>query len=869
MLRPLTTREHEILSLVAKGLSNRDIARKLYISLGTVKTHTHNIYQKLGVSNRTQALLEAEQSGLLSDDASTPSAQSQAAPPRTNLPASLTPLIGRETELKQIAMMLADDRMRLVTLSGIGGMGKTSLAVEAARQHVDAFADGVFLVSLAHVPDEKNIAAAVLDDMGLAFKGRGEPAQQLLSFLQNKHLLLVMDNFEHLPGGTGLLTDILTAAPGVKILATSRERLNISAEVVYVLGGLGYDVAGPDSSRPPAAALLLERARFVSPTFEPQPEDWPHVQRICELTQGMPLALILAAGWLDVLTLAEIADELGQSIDILESQLSDLPPRQSSMRAAIGHSWRRLSAEEQEAFIRLCVFRGGFSREAAETVAEIGLRTLQSLVNRSFITVEDRRYAIHELLRQFGREHIRQLSNADALHRAHAAYYLTWLANLEGDLKGRRQIDSMREMRRDFGNIQVAWRWAVRAGQTDVIDRPLEALYVFAYISGRVAEGIDLLHTALEAWEAGDCASPLLISRLRVRYDFLQFFSQIQELERTQIERCVETARQHGDDFETAFALQVLANYTFSSERNFTRAVDLLDESLGMMQAAGDAYYVASIYHQLGYCHSQQNGLDGFLRLTEAAYQTAKQSGNLYRVGAASGNLGAVALGYGRYYDALGYYRESIGVMKEFHALWNLVHQLIALAFTSFLIGELAEAEKAFITGLRYARDTGYQRGLAFAQAVDGFFHAARADYAEAAVCSKQSLTGLHSNPTIRLIAHLAAAMAACGQGDDDAAARHLRAACEISVQLDYMATLTWGLPVLVIQQVRRGKLEQAVTWLALLRTHPLSADGWADHWTLFTEAAEHLKQSLDAPRYDAAWQRGQAFDLADIASAV
>lgn len=269
MLEPLTEREHEILLLVSRGMSNRDIADTLVLARGTIKAHCHNIYSKLGVSNRTQALLKAQELGLLTQAdvvIATRDTTSHLGPAKSNLPSSLTPFIGRKVELARLTEMLNDERVRLITVLGTGGMGKTRLAIEFARQQVQRFKDGVFFIALARVSDAKNLASAMIDDLGLRFQTSENPEQQLLNYLRHRQMLLVLDNFEHLLEGATFLAAMLRSAPDVKLIVTSRERLNLSPEVVFVLGGLHYSSEGDAAHfmQSEAAQLLVERASDTS-----------------------------------------------------------------------------------------------------------------------------------------------------------------------------------------------------------------------------------------------------------------------------------------------------------------------------------------------------------------------------------------------------------------------------------------------------------------------------------------------------------------------------------------------------------------------------------------------------------------------------
>jgi RNA polymerase sigma factor (sigma-70 family) len=372
-------------------------------------------------------------------------------PPRHNLPAQTTPFVGREQELHQIARYFANPDLRLLTIVGQGGMGKTRLMLEVAQRLMSPndlleepppfYDDGVFLVELAPLttPDDIVTAAAAAVGCQLQSDGRS-PRQQLLDFLRPKRLGLLMDNFEHVLAGADFVADMLQAAPHVRITTTSRERLNISGEVVFHLEGMDFpDWETPtDALEYSAVKLFMQGATRALPAFELKTADLPYVARICKLAQGMPLAIILAASWVALLSLREIADEMTKNIDFLESAARDLPERQRSMRAVFEYSWNLMSAAEQQVFMKLAIFRGGFTREAAEAVAGATLRLLMSLANKSLIRrhAETGRYEIHELLRQYGEDRLEASGEATATRDAHSAYYAGFIHVYEPAMRG-------------------------------------------------------------------------------------------------------------------------------------------------------------------------------------------------------------------------------------------------------------------------------------------------------------------------------------------------------------------------------------------------------------------------------------------------
>jgi predicted ATPase len=321
-----------------------------------------------------------------------------------NLPAQRTSFIGRADEIADLTALLDDPECSLLTLVGPGGIGKTRLAIEVARQKIDDFRDGVYFVPLAPVADVENVPLAVLESLSYQFQQGSHGARQdVLSLLSEKHLLLVMDNFEHLLDGAGLITDILNTAPAVKILVTSREALNLQEEWVRTLTGVSYPTDGSLDRLEDycAVQLFLDRARRMRGHFSIE-ADPANIARICALTEGMPLALELAAGWLNTLTPADIVTEIEHNLDILSTRSRDVAERHRSMRAVFCHSWCLLSPEEKTVFQRLSLFRGGFTREAAAEVASASLDVLAALVAKSLLTLSATgRYTIHELLRQY------------------------------------------------------------------------------------------------------------------------------------------------------------------------------------------------------------------------------------------------------------------------------------------------------------------------------------------------------------------------------------------------------------------------------------------------------------------------------------
>jgi predicted ATPase/DNA-binding CsgD family transcriptional regulator len=464
---PLTGRELEILRLIAGGLTNQQIADQLYLTLDTVKSYNKLTYQKLGVHSRIQAVARVQELGLLGGPS--PAA-------KHNLPAQNSVFIGREQELDEIQRRLADPACRLLTLLGPGGIGKTRLAIEAAREQLRAYPDGVFFVPFASVESPEFAVQALADALGLVQTHQRDPLDHVIGYLRDRTLLLVIDNFEHLLEGVDLLGEVLARSKAAKLLVTSRERLRLKEEWVFDVQGLNYPVVRSgepkrvDLADYEAGQLFLQTARRARSGFEPDTEDQTYIARICQLVGGMPLGIELAASWVRLLPCAEIAREVAHNLDILATAWRDVPERHRSIQAVLEHSWKLLTADEQDVFRRLTIFNGGFGREAATAVADTSLTMLLALVDKSFVRrIGDDRFDIHELVKQYGSSKLQADSETvTATRLRHCCCHAALLYERMTALDARPHLG---EIERVFDDIQTSWRYAVEKRHLDEIQQ--------------------------------------------------------------------------------------------------------------------------------------------------------------------------------------------------------------------------------------------------------------------------------------------------------------------------------------------------------------------------------------------------------------
>ncbi len=521
-IETLTERETEVLYAMADGLSNQEISNTLFIALATVKWYNSQIYSKFGVSNRQEAVKQARVLGLLDGDSlDTPHVPN-------NLFQPTTPFIGRYKELGELNRLLNDSESRLITVLAPGGMGKTRLVLHVAHQQLVNFPDGVFFVSLAPITTPDAIAPTMIDILGLdGYDNSVDPQQAIATYLQNKSILLVMDNFEHLLDGTAWLNDILQVAPQVQILVSSRERLNLQGEHIFVLSGMTVpSLYADDKIQHDAIRLFVDSAQRIRGHYELTEADLAPVLEICELVEGMPLGIELAAGWMDVLSPDKIVQELRQSINILETDIRDIPERHRSIRATFDQSWQRITTAEQYSMMCLSIFRGGILSEAAANVAQANLPTLRRLVNKSLLTVDTTgRYQIHELLRQYCVEKLDKAGKRADILDLHAAYYAEYLEKTRTKYA---EYDASihKEIHAEIDNLVMAWEHIVANEDFGLLRKFTDLIqYLARFHSCQLAidlvqQVIDLIPRPIE----NNHNLTLLYAHLAIeRYDLLTF----------------------------------------------------------------------------------------------------------------------------------------------------------------------------------------------------------------------------------------------------------------------------------------------------------------------------------------------------------
>jgi len=690
-----------------------------------------------------------------------PSVSSAATAPRITLPVVPTPLIGRQREVAELTHLLRDPDCRLLTLVGPGGIGKTRLAIETAAQLQNLFADGVYFVALAAVATTRLIVPVIADAIGFAFPSAGsaDPTAQLFSYLKEKQALLLTDNLEQLltEPGIEVFTELLAHAPQLKLLATSRECLGLHSEWVYAVQGLPI----PDSRQAEGSAqhtsveLFLQRARRADVRFNVTPEDYPPILHICQLVDGNPLGIELAAAWVRTLSCDEIAHEIERGLGFLAVSARDLPARHRSMRAIFDHSWKLLTEEEQRVLLRLSAFRGGFRREAAEAVAGATLSVLSSLVTKSFIRRSGAaRYDLHELIRQFAAQHFSErLQEQTATQARHGRYYLTYFGQADVRLRSSAQRETLAELTTEMDNFRTAWDWAVAHGEFALIEQTLRMFWMLYDTLGWYQEGLDTLGRAVSALEMArrhrppDRTDQVALGHLLATHALLTYRLGQHEQARAMLERSLEILRPLHEPrvlVETITYFGQLMEVTGS----YARALELYAEGLEMATAVGDRWFTAvclilqtalsgitlgmvkpEIPHERLQSAVSDCRLIGDPRLTAYGLRILSQSafalrryddartaleesvalnssfGDRWGLGVAYRGLGAVAQEQGEHQQAVLMFRKGLDTFTELGAGGWVARVLAEMGISMLALGNESEAGRVWREALRIATE--------------------------------------------------------------------------------------------------------------------------------------------------------------------
>jgi predicted ATPase/DNA-binding SARP family transcriptional activator len=691
------------------------------------------------------------------------------------LPNYPTPFIGREKELEEITRLLQEPAYRLLTLLGPGGSGKTRLALQAAAYFSEStsqlFQDGIYFISLAPLTDPGMLVGALFEGLKITGQVRGANARErLLSYLQGHRILLILDNFEHLLGeeSVALISDMSVAAPQCRLLVTSRERLNLQGEQIFRVEGLEI----PEEQVPPArlemdpvsitfsALKLFEQcAARVQPSFAITRENYEPVVQICRMVQGMPLAIEMAASWLEIFSPEEIRVEIGRSLDFLQSNFRDLPGRQRSLRAVFDSSWTLLDRQTRPVLKALSVFRAGFTREAAQAVAGVSVKTLLDLTNKSWLQrLSSGRYQIHELLRQFCFEKLQmEAVTFEQVRKQYCDYYVSFGSSLWRAMKGRDQKSAFAAVGEEMENFHTAWRWLVEKDQIETaVDHLLPALFYYSEIRDLALELLLLMESSSEVltmhqdrlarsrWEVILNATIIIPGRFAV-YEEIGF-----GLQKEDIQRVWSLLEKQKDSFLVDFWGIRLA-YAYGNFVDAEAAIRYLELALSEMERANKYWELATTYlylakiqfPQLSYSRRNEAVLERYIL---AALDIFTRLGDDLNVSYARLQLGSLRYKQERLVEAIEQWKLAQAALKSLDE-WSIANNMIRLIGDAYLqMGNFENAFQCFDQIARISFAHGHAQQAVGALSKESFEMVRYGDLAEARRLRQQCIEIIESS---------------------------------------------------------------------------------------------------------------------------
>ena len=610
-----------------------------------------------------------------------------------NLPVQFTTLIGREQEIGTVCTLLRRPEVRLLTLTGTGGIGKTRLATQVASELLDDFPDGVFFVPLAPINDADLVAPAIAETLGLREAGDWPLLERLKTYLRERQILLLLDNFEQILPAASLLSELLTTAPDLKLLVTSRAVLHIRGEHELSVAPLAL----PDLKRSrapealagsPAVELFVGRAQTLKPDFQLTDANAQAIAEICARLDGLPLAIELAAARIKLLPPQALLTRLEHRLQVLTSATRDVPARQQTLRSALAWSYDLLSQEEQRLFRRFSVFVDACTLEAAEAVisdVESALPVLDglaALIDKSLLQQvegpdQEPRFIMLETIREYARELLTASDKAADAQRAHSAYYLALAEEAEPKLTGAEQRRWLERLAAEHENLRVALHWFTEQGDTESALRLGGALWWFWWIRGYVSEGRNFL---LQAQAAGEEVAAAVRAKA----------------------------------LNAAGTLAVM-------QGNFDETETLCSASLALYQRSGDKQSSIAPLWMLGYVSMEQSNYERARQLTEEALTLARQFGNTWGIAYSLENLAAIAFNQGDYARAHTFIEESLATSRKTGDTEGVARSSWLLALLIMAQGDLARARTLLEGSLALSSEVGDKRNNAYSRVILGY----------------------------------------------------------------------------------------------------------------------------------------------------
>ncbi len=730
----LTGREMQVLGLISRGLSNREIAEELVVTPGTVKWYNKQIYRKLGVNSRTKAIAQANKTGLLERAPEKPAMPVFIS--EHNLPAQLSSFVGREQEINDVTRLLR--ATRLLTLTGPGGSGKSRLALRVAADVLNQFHGGVFFVDLAPIWDTELVLSTIAGTLGIQ-EVAGQPLIETIKYaLLGRHILLLLDNFEQVIETALYIPELLSSSADLKVMVTSRQALHIYGEQEYTVPSLSI----PDMEHPEPLQKLLhyesmqlfyQRAAGVKPDFKITSENASTIAEICVRLDGLPLAIELAAARSKLFSPQVLLARLESRLATLISVSRDVPARLQTLRGTLDWSYDLLEQSERRLLARLAVFQGGGTVESTEMVCGQGLLLdvldgLESLIDKNLLYQKESlqgepRFFMLETIHEYAQEKLAESGEAEELKQQHGEYFADLAVKAEGELYGDRQGHWLKRLRLENDNLRAALAWSLDGADPVLGSSIVWALRYFWKSDGHVAEGLRWVSRALAYSE--DIPTDIL-ARIYITAAALSFVQGDHEPGVQFARQALQLSNDPGGDINHAWALLELSKNLAAFPGKVAQSITLCEESLALFRDLDNIPSITITLNVLG----ELSRIFGDYQRAEIAYQEclelSRQTGDKQRIALSLANLSTIAMHHGDYMRAEALKKESLIMHMELNTKYYIGMSLGCLSGPAVMQGHPKRAARLLGASEGILKGMGASQQPADQIEIDHYFTAIR-----------------------------------------------------------------------------------------------------------------------------------------------